>query len=300
LGRKRKSHRHLPPNIYIRRGSYQLRYRNGHAVTFISLDTALQAWAGEYGDVVGETLHHVILSYRAKILPQKAPSTQKEYGKALDRLDAVFGPNRVKDIRPTHVYQYQAARSQQGASVIVNRDIATLSGVFNHAVELGHIDFNPCRQVRRRPEKPRTRYVTDEELAIVYALASEWMKRAIRMACLTGIRLGDLCRIGPENITDDGFLYQQGKTGRRMLIEWVDGLQEAAQSPPVSYEGFTSAWQRLMKKALLNGLHESFRFHDLRAKAGSEALDWRILGHTERSTFERIYNRKPIRILTAR
>lgn len=293
--------------MYLRRGKYQLRLRDGHAITFVSLDTALQAWAVEYGDAVGETMHDVIISYRAKDLPRLAQSTQKEYRKALDRLDAVFGPNRVKDIRPVHIYQYQDARAAQGASVTVNRDIATLSGVFNHAVKLGHIDFNPCRQVRRKPEKPRDRYVTDEELAIVYGLASDWMQRAIRMACITGIRLGDLMRISDANITPEGFLYQQGKTGRKMLIEWTDALRDAAQRPPVSYEGFTSAWQRLIKKAVETGLEsgdefiklqERFTFHDLRAKAGSEAIDWRLLGHTDRQVFERIYNRKPVKIVT--
>jgi integrase len=240
-------------------------------------------------------MHEVIISYRARVLPDKAPATQKEYRKALDRLDAVFGPNHVKDIRPVHIYQYQDARAAQGALVTVNRDIATLSGVFNHAIRLGHVDVNPCRQVRRRSETPRDRYVTDAELAIVYGLASEWMQRAIRMACITGIRLGDLMKISDANITPEGFLYQQGKTGRKMLIEWTDSLREAAQRPPVSYEGFTSAWQRLMKKAVQKGV-QRFTFHDLRAKAGSEAIDWRLLGHTDRHTFERIYNRLPTRV----
>jgi integrase len=67
----------------------------------------------------------------------------------------------------------------------------------------------------------------------------------------------------------------------------------------VSYEGFTTAWQRLQRKAAQNGLQERFTFHDLRAKAGSEALDWRLLGHTDRRLFEKIYNRLPVKILTA-
>jgi len=262
------------------------------------MDTALQAWAAEYGDSVGDTMHDVMLSYRAKVLPNLAESTQKEYRGALKRLDAVFGSSRVKDIRPVHVYQYQDARVSRGAKVTVNRDVATLSGVFGYAIKLGHIDFNPCKQVRRKPEKPRDRYVTDEDLAIVYGLASDWMKKAIRMACITGIRLGDLMRISAENITPEGFLYRQGKTGRKMLIEWTDAIRDAAEKPPVSYEGFTSAWQRLIKKAIDKGLRERFTFHDLRAKAGSEAIDWRLLGHTDRHTFERIYNRKPVKIVT--
>lgn len=306
LGRKRRTNKHLPVNVYLRRGRYQLRFTDGTAKTFQTLDELLPAWAAEYGDQIGNRFKDVQLDYRAKVLPTKAASTRKEYNKALVNLTDVFGPVAIDQIRPMHIYQYQDGRAAEGAKVTVNREIAVLSGVFNHAIRLGHIDFNPCRQVRRRPEKPRDRYVTDDELAIVYGLASEWMQRAIRIVCITGIRLGDLCRIGPDNHVEDGFLYQQGKTGRKILIEWTDELREAAQRPPVSYEGFSTAWQRLMKKAMTKGiknedgtytkLQERFTFHDLRAKAGSEAIDWRLLGHTDRHTFERIYNRKPVRI----
>jgi len=283
--------------VYIRRGRFRLRYKDRHEKTFDTIEETLQAWAAEYGNVKGDRLRDIILDYRANILPAKSAGTRKGYGRALDKLSAVFGDMRLSELRPVHIYKYQDIRAGQGASVLVNRELATLSVVCAHGVRLGHADINPCRQVRRRPETPRTRYVTDAELAIVYGLASEWMKRAIRMVCITGIRLGDLCRIGPENHTEDGFLYQQGKTGRKILIEWTETLREAAQRPPVSYEGFSSAWQRVIQKARQNGLKEGFTFHDLRAKAGSESRDWRLLGHKDRGTFERIYNRLPVRIV---
>lgn len=298
MGRKRKINKHLPVNVYVRRGRYQLRFTDGTSKTFQTLDDLLPAWAAEYGGAVGSTFHAVMLDYRARVLPEKAHSTQKKYLEAITRLDAVFGQVRVSDIKPAHIYRYQDVRAEQGAPVLVNRELATMSAIMAHAVRLGHIDFNPCRQVRRRPEKPRERYVTDDELAIVYGLASDWMQKAIRMACITGIRLGDLMRIDDSNITEEGFLYRQGKTGRKILIEWTEPLWEAAQRPPVSYEGFSTAWQRLQRKAVKAGLRERFTFHDLRAKAGSEAIDWRMLGHTDRQTFERIYNRKPVRILS--
>jgi integrase len=284
--------------VYVRRGRYQLRRTDGTARTYQTLDEVLVAWAAEYGGVVGDLIDAIISDYRIHILPTKARSTQVEYSKALKRLSVVFGTIRLRDLRPVHVYRYQDLRAEEGAKVLVNREIAVLSALCNHGVKLGHADYNVCKQVRRRPEKPRDRYVTDQELAIVYGLASDWMKRAIRMACITGIRLGDLVRITDENRTEEGFYYRQGKTGRKMLIEWTEPLWEAAYAPPVSYEGFTTAWQRLQKKALEKGLQERFTFHDLRAKAGSEAIDWRLLGHTDRGTFERIYNRKPIKILT--
>lgn len=302
MPRRRKTNKHLPQHIYIRRGKYQLRYRDGHAQSFAELEDALQEWGAEYGSGTTDRIRDIILDYRVNVLPAKAPRTRKDYEAAITRLEKVFGGMRLKDLRPIHVYQYQDARAEQGAKVHVNREIAVLSVICAHGVRLGHADFNICKQVRRRPEKPRDRYVTNAELFIVYNLASDWMRRAISLTVITGIRLGDLFRIGPDNITPQGFQYQQGKTGRRLLIEWDEGgiLKECAVRPPVSYHGFTTAWQRLMGKALQVGLEERFTFHDLRAKAGSEAEDWRLLGHTDRGTFERIYNRAPVRIMTTK
>lgn len=297
MPRKRKTNKHLPAHVYIRRGRYQLRYKNGRAKNFDTVDECLVAWAREYDCSQSDLISDIITDYRATVLPTKAIKTQKEYAPSLDRLNKACGHFRLSELRPKDVYQYQAARASGGAGVAANRDIAVLSVVCAHGVRLGHADRNVCREVRRYTERPRKRYVTDEEVEIVYGLASEWMKRAIRLVCLTGMRLQDLWSFSQESMTDEGLLYEQEKTGRRMLMVWTDELRWCAKRPPVSYEGFTTAWQRLMRKALDNGLEERFTFHDLRAKAGSESEDWRILGHTDRRTFERIYNRKPVRIV---
>lgn len=285
----------MPQHVYIRRGKYQLVYKDRHSKLFGTLDECLQAWAIEYGGALSDRISDIILDYRANVLPTKAKRTQRDYRDALDRLEPVFGHMRLCDLRPVHIYQYQDARAAQGAKVHVNREIAVLSVVCAHGVRLGHADYNVCKQVRRRPEQPRNRYVTDEELITVYLMASPWMQDAIELVCETGIRLGDLCRLSDENRTPEGFAFEQGKTGRRMLFEWTDDLRRCAKRPPVSYEGFKTAWQRLMAKAVKDGVTR-FTFHDLRAKAGSDLPDWRRLGHTDRGTYERIYNRKPVKI----
>ena len=292
MGRKRLKNRHLPQHGYIRRGRYQLRHRDGHARTFDTLEACIREWAVEYGGATSDLIRDIVLDFRAHQLPKRAGKTRIEYAAALDRLSGVYGHMRLRDLRPVHVYKYLERRPR----VAGNRDLAVLSVLCAYGVSRGHADENPCKQVRRNPEKPRRRYVTDAELLLVVDLAPEWLQRAMWLACETGMRLGDIYRIGPGNFTSEGFLYEQSKTGRKLLLPWTDTLRDCARKPPVSYSGFGSAWQRLMRKAVQNGLRERFTFHDLRAKAGSEAVDWRRLGHTDRKTFERIYNRKPIRV----
>lgn len=51
-------------------------------------------------------------------------------------------------------------------------------------------------------------------------------------------------------------------------------------------DGFSTAWQKLMAKAIKDKvLEQSFTFHDLRAKAGSESENAQdLLGHDDPRT----------------
>jgi hypothetical protein len=40
-------------------------------------------------------------------------------------------------------------------------------------------------------------------------------------------------------------------------------------------------------------IEERFKFHDLRAKAGTDGGDGRLLGHFDQRTFQRVYRREP-------
>ena len=64
--------------------------------------------------------------------------------------------------------------------------------------------------------------------------------------------------------------------------------------------GFQTAWYRLMDDAFEKGvITERFTFHDIRAKAGSDAEDEKLLGN-DRRTLERHYKRKPTTVTPLR
>jgi len=63
--------------------------------------------------------------------------------------------------------------------------------------------------------------------------------------------------------------------------------------------GFKSNWQRLMNKAIETGaIKNRFTFHDLRAKAGSDAVGnaQELLGHASAATTKKVYERKPTKV----
>ncbi len=82
-------------------------------------------------------------------------------------------------------------------------------------------------------------------------------------------------------------------------------LLSTEDGKPYTGNGFRTLWHRARERALEQAQKDgvplkTFTFNDLRAKAGSDGRDWNLLGHMDRRTFERIYNRLPRKVAAAR
>ena len=96
------------------------------------------------------------------------------------------------------------------------------------------------------------------------------------LALLTGQRRGDLLTLKREQLTGEGIVFIQSKTGAGVLVEWADELRKItdrakALKPQVPGEyllrkrngrpytlwGFSAIWQRLMEKATRLGKTEN-------------------------------------------
>ena len=66
-------------------------------------------------------------------------------------------------------------------------------------------------------------------------------------------------------------------------------------------DGFQAMWQRIMTKVLdEKRIGERFTFHDIRAKAGSDSEDDRLLGPDDARTLNRHYKRKAVKVTPLR
>jgi integrase len=119
------------------------------------------------------------------------------------------------------------------------------------------------------------------------------MKAAMEIATITGMRQGDILKLKLSNIKPEGLPVQQNKTGKKQIFEITPALKKAIATSkshpreaesiyiianrrgnPYTSSGFKSSWQRLMNNAIKTGaIQKRFTFHDLRAKAGSDAED---------------------------
>lgn len=222
---------------------------------------------------------------------------------------------RPRDIKPRHVAAFHDRRGST-APVSANRELSLLSHVFTKAIRWGAVEHNPCKGIERHTESPRDRYVTHEEFWAVRDRASAPVAIAMDLAVLTGQRQADLLTLTRQQLTEDGILFRPGKTkrsGASILIAWSPALEtvvEAAKSlsddvasmyvicdergQRINIESFRTAWQRLQRQLFEEGvLKDRFTFHDLRAKAGTDAENSELLGHASRAMFERVYRRKP-------
>jgi integrase len=187
-------------------------------------------------------------------------------------------------------------RVEREGKPIGNREIAVLSNLFNVAVERGDIEANPCREVRRNREEPRTRLVEESELRpfVEWALKQGRTAAVIvsmaEFAALTGNRRIEFRTLHWPQVDEEiirlSRAKQHGGRERRELIarsEALDVVLERMKASPThspmgpvfaaprtgnayTDEGFKSVWKRLMKDALVAGVvAERFTFHDLRA-----------------------------------
>ncbi|MGC0151013.1 tyrosine-type recombinase/integrase [Chromobacterium vaccinii] len=195
--------------------------------------------------------------YAVEVLPKKSATTRDHQLAQMKLLEAAFGEFRPDEIRPVHIAQYLDARADQGAPVAGNRERSLLSHVFTYAMRWGIIDSNPCRGVTRNKERPRDRYVEDDELERFLAfchglrhgmltqrtghapratdkkyqeplLSGQVVAIAMEIAYLTGQRRQDVLQLTLDNIQPDGLLVRQLKGKDRkpitVRIEWSPRL----------------------------------------------------------------------------
>lgn len=292
------------------------------------LHRMLDDWARTWGATVaqGDTVAAAIDVYLGVLAQRRHRSeitqtTEQDYRKHAAKLRAVFGPIRLADVDVPMLVRWRDVRGHQSA-VQFNRERTVLLEVFRVAVERGMAKDNPVSMLGRMKERPRDRYATDEEVAEVLKRAGREVQAAAIMAMATGLRQGDILGLRRADFGKDGLTVSpskmRGRTRKALHFPWSPAMRmacELADTKVTSIEGywlcnrsgrrytsdgFRSLWDRAMRAAAAEAGIERFTFHDLRAKAGTEAEDWRLLGHLDQKTFSRVYDRKPTVVKPAR
>ncbi|MDF3863515.1 tyrosine-type recombinase/integrase [Pseudomonas denitrificans (nom. rej.)] len=338
---RNKENRKLPPNLYVRRRvrkdgkvwvAYYYRNADGKDVHLGSdLDMARIKWA-EYEaqdkPLDLRIMRSIFDRYVRDVVPKKATRTQKDNLMELKQLRKVFDEAPIDALTPAMIAQYRDARQ---AKVRANREIATLSHVFNMAREWGlTTKENPCRGVRKNKEAPRDFYANDRVWDAVYRHAVSELKDAMDLAYLTGQRPADVISMRKTDIDGDWLQVKQGKTARKVrVVMRNDGADNSLgtllKQMAARNEGFLSPyliicrrgkrvtkymlrhrWDKAREDAATAAIEagdaefgamiREFQFRDIRPKAATEINDVkdasRLLGHTEEEITRAVYVRR--------
>lgn len=334
MPRPRKRHTGLPSYCYIRPDTgayYLLKPAPGGKLRKVyygrDLDALLADWRATWGaralterpTTMGDLFDALLVRLaERRTADELSPTTQHDYERCIASLRPVWERVRVIDVDPPMLYAWRDARGRQSRTRC-NRERTVLSEAFKLAIEKGVRSDNPVEHLKPFREKPRTRFVSDADFAAVTKHAPPVVQAAMLLAAITGLRQGDILRIRRNDFSEDGLTVQTRKTGKAMVFGWSEGLKLAVtvavgarefvpmvllateEGRPYTGDGFRTLWQRAITRALEAGdLKERYTFNDLRAKAGSESRDWRLLGHLDQRTFERVYNRLPRRVQPTR
>jgi integrase len=315
VGRRKKPSA-LPARVYWKHGAFHYVQRSGKWVRLAAnLPDALVALAKLLSSGAPlSTVETLWARYQADELGTKAAKTARNRRQEMVKVLKVFGAMSPRDIKPSHVWEFWQAR---GRTEQARHEVRALSAVLSAGVRWGAIERNPCIGLRLPGGGPRDRYVTDAEYLLVRDLAPDMIRLAMDMALLTGARQGDILRLERRNLTADGVAFTSGKTERAQVIEWNADMRAVVDEcwrreprvrrvlictrdgKPYSANGFQTAWQRLMARAMRAGLAERFTFHDLRAKSLSEAPTLAEAqaraGHTDSRVTAKVYRRLPMR-----
>jgi integrase len=220
-----------------------------------------------------------------------ADATRADYLQCSIEVLKTFGPARAGLIRPTDINRYLRVE-RAAAPVRANREAALLSNLFNLGIERGDLDANPCKQVRRNKEQPRTEA---PETAVLGAFV-DWLvqgggQRKIiaqmaEFAAYGGNRRIEFLSLTWQQIDRTASVIRVERAKQRGAVVWekIDiGPQMAAlldriersdstyvfrnkHGNPYTSRGFMANWGKWMAEAVKAGVvSRRFTFHDLRA-----------------------------------
>ena len=261
------------------------------------------------------TLAGLVSLYKSKPeFTRLAPSTQREWMRWLDRIsEHEIGqlPHRLLDDRRVRAdildWRDEYALTPRAADY----GMQVLSRVLGFAVQRGVLALNLAAGVPDLYTAERAdRIWTGDDLARFLAVASPAVGRALRLACLTGLRRGDLIDLRWREVSDIAVERVTNKSGRAAVIPLLSEtralLREIGRGGPnetVLTSGRRRPWtpggltHMVRDAAALAGLSD-LRLHDAR---GTFATRLRLAGFTaeeiaetmgwERTRVERILSR---------
>ena len=160
-----------------------------------------------------------------------SPSTKKNWMRWLDEIADHFGPLRIKHFeRPEIRRDIKRWRDKwRGTPRAADMAKQVLSALLSHAVEEGQLSSNPCFGIANLYSNDRSGLIwTEEDVTNFVRSAPKELSFALRLACLTGLRQGDLLKLAWGHIGAQTIEMRTAKSKGRLsyTVPLYPALQE--------------------------------------------------------------------------
>ena len=165
----------------------------------------LKADTGEVVAVAhSERVGALVEAWKEVVRLTRRPKTTKEYLRLLDtHVVPAFGRDDPRAITRNRVEAWHGAIAQRAVPE-ANRALAVLSTLLNWLERDHRIERNPAKGVKRRPESSRHVFLDEAEIGRAHAALEADSNRSaaltLRLALLTGARIGEVLTLAPEQI----------------------------------------------------------------------------------------------------
>ncbi len=173
---------------------------------------------GELSDMERVSLAEFVKEHLEVIAQQVRPGTLKEHRETLASFAGFAGDVPLTTISTRTAERFVARRLSEDAikAPTVNKNLRTLQGIFERAIERGYLSQNPFRKVRRlREERKELRVLSYGEVRkLLKACPNVRWQAFVFTALTTGLRLGELQYLDWQDVDlKRGLILVRNKTG---------------------------------------------------------------------------------------
>jgi integrase len=146
------------------------------------------------------TVEQLVAEYQERELASKKSSRELHRLLVKDVVPEI-GQKKARDVTRRDIVLLIDKIKDRGSPVTANRVLGRLVRLFNFAIARGIVEQNPCTHIEADEESARERVLDDFELRALWSwLTDPELKRvsaatklALRLAILTGQRMGEIC-----------------------------------------------------------------------------------------------------------
>jgi integrase len=163
----------------------------------------------------------------------------------------------------------------------VNRELDTLRSVFSKAVEWKMLREHPMDAVKRlKVDNRRTRILTEAEQAALLKASPKVLARIVRLALISGARIGELLALKWEDVTETELWLIETKNGRSRRLPRSPAIEAALRTCPRGRSPWLFTNKRTHQPYTVNGVAHVFKRALVRAGITTGDVTLHTLRHT--------------------